>query len=70
MVSRWKGLLVLPFFEQKTLTILVLYPTVLAGRSVEPYHETLMAKIPINYLIQEAQKNQDLYGGLFSSLLR
>ena len=46
------------------------FVSVLSGRSVEPYPETLMAKIPINYLIQEAQKNQDLYGGLFSSLLR
>lgn len=42
----------------------------MSGRSVDSYPDSLMASIPINYLIQQTQKRQDLYGGLFSSLLK
>lgn len=42
----------------------------LAGRAVDAYPDTLMSTLPINYLIQQSQKRQDLYGGLFSSLLK
>ncbi|WAR02639.1 INT2-like protein, partial [Mya arenaria] len=42
----------------------------LSGRSVESYPGHLMSEIPINYLIQQSQRGQHLYGGLFSSLLK
>ncbi|KAL3858011.1 hypothetical protein ACJMK2_012627 [Sinanodonta woodiana] len=42
----------------------------LSNRAVQSYPQSLMAQVPINYLMQEAQRYQDLYGGLFSSLLR
>ncbi|KAL4223618.1 Integrator complex subunit 2 [Mactra antiquata] len=42
----------------------------LSGRNVDAYPDSLMSTIPINYLIQQSQKRQDLYGGVFSSLLK
>lgn len=42
----------------------------LSGRTIESYPDSLMSTIPINYLIQQSQKRQELYGGLFSSLLK
>ncbi|XP_052246674.1 integrator complex subunit 2-like isoform X3 [Dreissena polymorpha] len=42
----------------------------LSGRHVESYPDALMSQIPINYLIQQSQKRQDLYGDLFSHLLK
>ncbi|XP_060560461.1 integrator complex subunit 2-like [Ruditapes philippinarum] len=42
----------------------------MSGRNVESYPDSLMSTLPINYLIQQSQKRQDLYGGLFSSLLK
>jgi len=44
--------------------------SVLSSRSVDSYPDHLMSQIPINYLIQKSQKRQDLYPGLFSSLLK
>ncbi|GAB1607223.1 integrator complex subunit 2-like [Argonauta hians] len=40
------------------------------NRKVKVYPEYVMEEIPINFLIQEAQKNQQFYAGLFSPLLR
>lgn len=40
------------------------------NRKVKTYPEYVMEQIPINFLIQEAQKNQQLYAGLFSPLLK
>lgn len=40
------------------------------NRKVKTYPESVMEQIPINFLIQEAQKNQQLYAGLFSPLLK
>ncbi|CAI9724064.1 integrator complex subunit 2-like [Octopus vulgaris] len=40
------------------------------NRKIKVYPEYVMEEIPINFLIQEAQKNQHFYAGLFSPLLR
>ena len=41
-----------------------------SDREVKNYPDTLMAQIPINYLLQVAQQQQQAYAGLFSPLLR
>ncbi|XP_059612357.1 integrator complex subunit 2 [Phlebotomus argentipes] len=42
----------------------------LTGRKVKSYTMDFMSELPIKYLLQQAQKNQRNFGGLFSPLLR
>lgn len=42
----------------------------ISGRAVVSYSNELMAELPIKYLLQQAQKNYQLYSGLFEPLLR
>lgn len=45
--------------------------TILAtGRKIKSYTTEFLSELPIKYLLQQAQKNQHEYGGLFSPLLR
>lgn len=45
--------------------------TILAtGRKIKSYSTDFLSELPIKYLLQQAQKNQHDYGGLFSPLLR
>lgn len=45
--------------------------TILAtGRKIKSYSTEFLSELPIKYLLQQAQKNQHDYGGLFSPLLR
>lgn len=41
-----------------------------AGRKVKSYSAEFLAELPIKYLLQQAQKDQQSYAGLFSPLLR
>ncbi|KAL0266334.1 UNVERIFIED_CONTAM: hypothetical protein PYX00_008909 [Menopon gallinae] len=41
-----------------------------AGKRVVSYSAEFMSELPIKYLLQQAQKDQSSYAGLFSSLLR
>ena len=43
---------------------------VMANRKVKSYPDTLLAQIPINFLLQTAQREQDKFSGLFSPLLK
>ncbi|XP_067686242.1 integrator complex subunit 2-like isoform X2 [Haliotis asinina] len=43
---------------------------VLLKSPIKSYSDTIMSKIPINYLIQEALKEQQMYAGLFAPLTR
>ncbi|XP_062598976.1 integrator complex subunit 2-like [Saccostrea cucullata] len=43
---------------------------VMSNRKVKSYHDTLLAQIPINFLLQTAQREQEQYAGLFSPLLK
>ncbi|XP_067132285.1 integrator complex subunit 2 isoform X1 [Centruroides vittatus] len=40
------------------------------GRKVKKYTSEFMSQLPIFYLLQQAQKDQQMYAGLFSPLLR
>lgn len=40
------------------------------GRKVKSYSTEFLSELPIKYLLQQAQKNQHDFGGLFSPLLR
>lgn len=42
----------------------------LSGRKVKSYSNEFLSELPIKYLLQQAQKNQHDYGGLFSPLLK
>lgn len=45
--------------------------TILAtGRKIKSYSTEFLSELPIKYLLQQAQKNQHEYSGLFSPLLR
>nr|CAG4641461.1 EOG090X0154 [Eurycercus lamellatus] len=41
-----------------------------AGLNIQPYSQSLLAELPIRYLISQAEREQHLYAGLFSPLLR
>lgn len=41
-----------------------------SGRKVKSYSTEFMSELPIKYLLQQAQKNQHEFSGLFSPLLR
>lgn len=41
-----------------------------AGRKVKSYSTEFLSELPIKYLLQQAQKDQQSYAGLFSPLLR
>ncbi|XP_053681309.1 integrator complex subunit 2 [Anopheles nili] len=46
-------------------------PQIIAsGRQVKSYSNEFMSELPIKYLLQQAQKNQQEYSALFSPLLR
>ncbi|BES96047.1 integrator complex subunit [Nesidiocoris tenuis] len=40
------------------------------NRKVKAYSQEFLAELPIKYLLQQAQRDQASYGGIFSSLLR
>lgn len=42
----------------------------MANRQVKSYPDTLLAQIPINFLLQTAQRDQEKFAGLFSPLLK
>lgn len=41
-----------------------------ANRKVPGYSAHILAQLPMKYLLHEAQKEQQLYAGLFAPLLR
>ncbi|KAI0237093.1 hypothetical protein LSAT2_012429 [Lamellibrachia satsuma] len=50
-------------------TLLMKMPVV-TTRKVVTYSGHLLAQLPIKYLLQQAQRQQQLYAGLFPALLR
>ena len=54
----------------RLIIIFSLFPPLVSGRKVIRHSHDILSELPIKFLLQTAERDQDRFGGLYPQLLR